>query len=100
MAKRPTSIVPQQYLFFMNSPFFHDRARALAAKLEGEGGTLEERVTEAYRTLHHREPRPEELALSVKFIDAGGATEGKSGLTAWQQLCQVLLSSNELLFVR
>ena len=114
VAKRPTSIVPQQYLFMMNSPFMIDRAKALATRLEyetsDEGVTDEEtpderasnvdkRIQSAYRLLYCRLPSPRELGLGREYVNSLGRSEN-AGLTPWQQYAQVLLSSNELMYVQ
>jgi hypothetical protein len=50
-----------------------------------------------YHLVLTRDPSTEELAESVAFVTS--AAEGQSQLTVWQQLAQVLLASNELMYV-
>jgi hypothetical protein len=104
VAKRPTSIVPQQFLFLLNSDFMIERARRLASQVTAGQDTDQERVESLYRLLFNRPPRPEELQLAVEFLEsvAGESHAGENAgkLTAWERYAQVLLSSNEFMFVR
>jgi len=99
VAKRPTSIVPQQFLFLMNSPFMEARAKALDERLHREAQTEEQRITLAYRLLYSRAPSAEEAALGLEYLNhlRGSVT---AELTNWQQYAQVLLSANEFMFLR
>ena len=114
VAKRPTSIVPQQYLFMMNSAFMINRAKALVARWEHEvsddgesddgesddrASYDEQRIQWAYRRLYGRLPSAQELQLGREFVNTLGNGEN-AGLTPWQQYAQVLLSSNELMYVQ
>ena len=95
--QRPSSIVPQQFLFFMNSPFMFDRAKALVARLHSRSDSNEERIKHAYELLYARDPEPAELEIGLSFVSA--ASDG-SELSSWDRYAQVLLSSNEFMFVR
>ena len=96
--RRSRTMVPQQTLFAINSPFVIEQAKSLAAS-HGEivAADLEARIRALFRAAFGREPTPEELASSLEFVSA--PPEGGSQLTAWEQLAQVLLSSNELMYL-
>ena len=96
--ERGTSIVPQQYLFMMNSPFMVDRAKALSKRLEGELEDEQERIERAYRLLFSRSPTEEETRMGLRFL----RSEAPSGseLGPWERYGQVLMSSNEFMYVR
>ena len=120
--RRFTTTVPQQALFFLNSPFLHEQARKLSATIEREsaGGTSDPAlcVRRLYRRVLGRLPEPGELALATEFLRleraeagsgpsawngiaravAGGPT-AEASLSAWEQLAQVLLLTNEFMFV-
>ena len=96
-AGRTTSIVPQQFLFMLNNPFMTARARALVARLTGE--TPGARIAAAYRLLHGRLPAGPELEAGLAFL-ARDPAGGPPPPGAWEEYAQVLLSSNEFLFVR
>ncbi len=94
--RRPRTIVPQQALFGLNSPFVVEQARALAAQVKG-AETDEARVAGLYRALFQRPATSEETRAALAFV---GATAGsKSPLNAWEQLAQVLFLTNEMMFV-
>ena len=57
----------------------------------------EERIKLAYDLLYTRSPEPAELEIGMKFVSA--AIEGND-LSSWDRYAQVLLSSNEFMFVR
>ena len=104
VAKRPKSIVPQQYLFLLNSTFMVDRAKSLVSRLEREttadsAAQLPKRqISRAYQLLYGRLPVDEELQLGLSFVRQVGTENGE--LSPWQQYAQTLLSSNEFMFVR
>ena len=96
--RRPRTMVPQQALFALNSPFVVEQAKSLASRHEIAGVVQPaEGVTALYHIVLTREPTPEELRETVEFVASVPA--GQSQLGAWQQLAQVLLASNELMYV-
>jgi len=101
--RRPRTTVPQQALFSMNAPFVIEQAKALAARPDIAGAaTDEERVRALYRAVLARSPAPDEVQAVVRFLTRphpapGGL--GPSRLSSSEQLAQVLLMTNELLFV-
>ena len=103
--RRPRTTVPQQALFSMNSPFVIEQARALAARPERLGGTTAEaRIAALYRRVLARPPDPVERPggppVPGQRLDVEPDRPGdRSQLTAWEQLAQVLLMTNELMFV-
>ncbi len=96
-AGRTTSIVPQQFLFMLNNPFMTARARALVARLTGD--TPGARIAVAYRLIHGRPPTGPETEAGLAFLTRE-APGGPPPPAAWENYAQVLLSSNEFLFVR
>jgi hypothetical protein len=53
------------------------------------------RVRQAYRCLFSREPERTELKLALDFLGKPPAPE----MTRWEQYAQLLLASNEMLYV-
>jgi hypothetical protein len=88
--KRIATATPLQQLFFLNGEFMEVRAKALVRKI-GDSGSAEERIQRAYRMLFGREATADELRIGTQFVAARK--------DAWPSYAQVLLSSNELLFV-
>jgi hypothetical protein len=101
--RRPQTTVPQQALFGMNAPFVLEQARALAARPEVSRETdPSRRVAALYRLTLLRPPDDAELRMALEFVRGAGeagAGGGRSHLGAWEQFAQVLLLTNELMFV-
>jgi hypothetical protein len=91
---RETSTVPTQALYFMNDPFFHAQAAAMADCLV-ELDNDEERIQRAYRIVFQRAPTTSERETAKSFLQQYPA-EGKE---AWQAYARVLLASNEFIHV-
>jgi hypothetical protein len=87
--QRIETATPLQQLFFLNSAFLMDRAKALAARVAVEKEESA-RIREAYRLLFARAPAAEEVKLGLDYLAAGNP---------WPQYAQALLGSNEFLFV-
>ncbi len=107
VAQRPRSIVPQQYLFMLNSPFVVQRARAFVDRLDrtvdhvgrNSPDSDAEKIQLAYSLLYGREPSATEVDIGRQFL-ASAAPTNDEGLSPWHRYAQVLLSSNEFMFVR
>jgi hypothetical protein len=98
--RRPFTTVPQQALFGMNAPFMMEQAKALAARPQVAGAaTPEAKVAALVRLTLARAAAPEEVDAAVRFIRAAEASSERSQLTPWQQYAQVLLMTNEFVFV-
>ena len=74
--------MPQQALFLLNSPTMLKASEHLAVKTDS--------VPKAYRLLFGRAPSKEELLAGKEFLDAKNTMP---------QYLQVLMSSNEFLYV-
>jgi hypothetical protein len=86
-----------QKLFMLNSPFMAAQAKALAARVAKEAPTDDAaRVRHAYRLLFAREPDGAELDLALSFLRR---PQNAQGMTRLEQLAQVMLISNEALYV-
>ena len=101
LERRPRTTVPQQALFELNSPFIIEAARALAAQ-PGIKNSAEptQRIEALFGQTLGRFPSETEAFWALSFIQAAeqeGATE--HGLNAWEQFAQVLLISNEAVFL-
>jgi hypothetical protein len=101
--KRTVTTVPLQQLFVLNSEFMVRNAKALAKKLTSQPGLDDtERVRQAFLVVYGRPATERELTVGLTFLSASDpAPAGKlgAGLTRWEQYAQVLLSTNEFLFV-
>lgn len=99
--RRPRTTVPQQALFALNSAFVMEQARALVARPEISSTTNPaERVDVLFRRSLGRKPTKHETKSALRFVEAAKAEDQpKDGLTAWEQFAQVLLATNEFVFV-
>ena len=93
-ASRPTSTVPQQYLFMLNSPFMTERAKTLGNHLHGLQVPLSDRINSVYQQLYSRSPDPAETELGTQWLGDNPTPE------TWHQYAQVLLSAHELIKIQ
>ena len=87
--QRPDTTVPQQALFFMNSPFVVERARSVVRRGNVQAANApEKRVQELYRAIYGREATREQVKAGVEFVKSAPAAEPppapKSIVTPWQ----------------
>jgi hypothetical protein len=102
--RRPRTTVPQQALFGMNSPLVISQAKALAALPEVAAATdLESRISALYRRVLARAPDAAECDAALRFLSSDvthqRASPGGSQLSPLEQFAQVMLMTNELMFV-
>ncbi len=86
--QRPQTVVPQQALFGLNSPFIEELAKTAAQRASGANPT--EIIASLFRVVLSRAPAPEEASWSVAYL-------GRHPDGLWQ-VAQVLLLSNEFQF--
>jgi cytochrome c553 len=101
-AQRDATTVPQQALFFLNSPFVMEQAAKMVSRPAFQRLDDPERVRDLYRRAYQRDPSAKELRLGLQFLRAEPAppdAKEQRALTAWERYAQVLLMSNELMFV-
>ena len=125
--ERIMTTVPQQALFMMNSPFLIEQVKNILARPDIAAATNDaEKVRLIFRTLFQRAPRPEELKLAEQFLTAEspepktsettGVAIGQpettpakqarkafvsqmKSLNAWERYTQVVMLTNELIFL-
>jgi hypothetical protein len=99
--RRPLTTVPQQALFSMNSPLVVEQALALVARPEVAGQAAPDgKVQALYRLVLARSASPDEINLARGFLEArSGAPEDRPKLDRMAQLAQVLMMTNEMMFV-
>ena len=97
---RFTTTVPTQALAMMNSEFIHEKAGALAKRLEKDRpGDLQGQIRRAFELVLSRGPDESELALSLAFI---GKMKNESKLSpelALQRFCVAVFSFNEFFYL-
>jgi mono/diheme cytochrome c family protein len=90
--KREHTTTPVQQLYFLNSPFVRDAADAFVKAVVHKDDAPPDAVRALYRRVLLRDPTPAETDAAVKLVRADDAP-------AWELLAQVLLASNEFLFL-
>jgi hypothetical protein len=84
-----------QKLFVLNSPFMQRRAQAFASRLMAGAEGDEARVRQASAMAFSRPPETRELSMILDFLRRPSASD----MSRWEQYAQLLLASNELLYV-
>ena len=89
-SRRITTTVPQQALFAMNSAFMTNAARAFTSRVSGiDSANTIDRIRSMNRIAFSRSATEDEISLGIEFLSSN----------SMQQYAQVLLMSNELMFV-
>lgn len=95
------TIVPQQALYMVNSPFMQDLARHLSEsmlRVSDDGAGAGHRVTELYRQVLQRDPNREEMSLALAFLASQEASrERTQTVPDWQYGYGLLDEENERL---
>lgn len=92
-ARRAQSTIAPQALHLLNSEFVRERARQLAACLEGSASDTASRVTLLYQIVLSRTPDKTEQSAAQEFL-----TDSTPD-SAWVDLCHALLNLNEFVYV-
>ncbi len=95
--ERTVTTVPLQQLFVLNSEFMVGNAKALAARLARDARDDDGRIRRAFLLLYGRPATEAELRIGLGFLSTSG--QAQASLTRWEQYAQVLLSTNEFLYV-
>ena len=104
--QRFATTVPQQALFMINSPFVLEQAKHVIKRPDIAAAESSQRITLLYRTLFGREPTPDEIRAGLRFVESEQSALGPPSelhlmprLHPWEKYAQVLLVSNEFVFV-
>lgn len=98
-ARRAETTTPLQKLFALNSPFMTKRAEQLADRVMDLSGTANARLNFAYRMLFAREPEPVELQMGLAFVNSGDHENSDAQRDRWTQYAQILLATNEMMYL-
>ncbi len=102
--KRIDSTVAPQALFLLNNPFVLKKAAALTALVMKQGPADEPgKIDWLYRRLFSRPPQAQEVEIGSQLLD-GTRKENVTAprdaeQSAWEAYCQVLICSNEFVYV-
>jgi hypothetical protein len=101
-AQRFDTAVPQQALFFMNSTFVMEQAASIVERAKvkqlAPGAA---RIGCLYQLIYQRDPSSQDVKLGLAFVENQAAAMGveEKKLSPWERYVQVLLMSNEFIFV-
>jgi cytochrome c553 len=122
--ERVLTTVPQQALFMMNSPFVAEQVKLIFARKDfPKTGTLEDKVGFLFQTTLQRRPTPSEMDSARGFfagipesvVETNGLISPQAGssglkkekaqaenrpLNPWERYAQVLMLTNELMYLR
>ena len=99
-AGRNVTHVPLQKLFFLNSDLIMQQRRVLYDRLKAHAPVNQAAMIQrAYQLLFGRPAQKSEVKLAVGFLTDDRASRPPEPAPSWEQYLQVLLSSNEFLFV-
>ena len=93
--KREPTITPLQQLYFLNSPFVRRAADGVVKVAVANGATPDETVRSLYRQVLLRDPTPAETEITKRLA----ASSGAKGEPDWDLVAQMLLASNEFLYL-
>jgi hypothetical protein len=97
--KRTVSTVAPQALFLLNHPFALAQAKALADRVLREAPANDAgKIGRLYVLLFGRPPGEQELHIGLTLL-AGSAAQPRPREKAWEEYCQVLLCTNEFIYV-
>ena len=106
IGRRPTTTVPPQALLMMNNPHVHAYAQALARRIHtGSDQELEELIHAGFVTALARPADSQELQQMHEFLAQQTVTYKESGygdasrLHAIKDFCQLLIASNDFIYV-
>jgi hypothetical protein len=97
--RRVETTVPQQQLFVLNSPFVIETAKALATRVQKEAGGDTDRVQRAFALTYGRPASAEEMQIFEAFLQGKDEAPMANRLTRWERVAQILIGSNEFMYV-
>ena len=100
--KRDVTMVAPQALTLLNNAFVHDLGQELAESIEHTVSTTDAQVDHAWRNVIGRNPSADEKKHSLDHVQRQSGRFSKRpnrSTLALASLCQVLMNSNEFLFV-
>jgi hypothetical protein len=105
-ARRSTTTVPTQALFFLNNPFVHAQSDHLARRLLHSAGSERQRIDLAHRLAFGRPAGPAEVRAAGVYLRACQEILAESGVpiarrevAAWASYARTLFASNEFVYL-
>jgi hypothetical protein len=96
-SQRVVTTVPQQQLFVMNDQFMVDQARAFAQRISDISENVDQRIDEAFMLAYGRQPANVERTFIRQFLS--NDAQENTVFSKWEQIAQVILASNEFMYL-
>lgn len=101
---RAKTTAPQQALYLLNNPFVMKQAKLVKRRAGAPADDANLAIANLYSIILGRSPSNAEIAHSLEFISDDTKSGGQPNANAggpdpWSELAQVLLISNEFLFI-
>jgi hypothetical protein len=96
--KRVVSTVAPQALFLLNHPFVTEQTKAITKRIQVTRKDEKDQIEYAYLLLYGRLPTQEESKIAVDFLVHDAKDIDKANLL-WQEYCQILLCTNEFMYL-
>jgi hypothetical protein len=98
--QRPTTNVPAQALYLLNSPFVQQQASRIAERILAAEASDDARIQTMFQWILCRDATPEEMLRTAQFLAEALKTSGKQQPAeqqrdAWSQTVQCLLASTQ-----
>ena len=98
--ERNVTTTPTQALLMINSKDALAHAAEFARRVQAEAGSeRDSQIVVAYRLAFGREPSAAERAAAFEFLNQQAARNAAAASSTLKDFCQVLLNSNEFLYV-
>ena len=98
--ERNVTTTPTQALLMINSKDSLAHAAEFARRVQSEAGSeRESQIVVAYRLAYGREPSSTERTAAIEFLNQQAARNAAAASSSLTDFCQVLLNSNEFLYV-
>lgn len=98
--ERNVTTTPTQALLMINSKASLAHASEFARRVRTEAGDEREaQIVAAYRLAYSREPNANEQSAAIEFLNQQAARNAAAASSTLTDFCQVLLNSNEFLYV-
>lgn len=97
--QRPITVVPQQQLFFLNSPFVLAQAEALARDIVTYGATDLQRFRQLHRLVFGREATMSEAEIQRTIESFAIGEQAADSARSWSGLAHAMLQSNAFIMI-
>ena len=106
IARRPSTVVPHQALYFLNSPMVLNASEIIVDQALAEASSDSDRLDRIYQRILCRSATDDEKRRALNYFEkvrqwreSSGGQEEFSDQQMWHSFCQTLLASSEFLYL-